>query len=143
MSNFRDSNSSFNICVDSLVADSISGRILSQRLSAPMHFNGTSNLVLQLDLLMDIQKFPQAFQRGRLFHTTQAECTLAVSTPEDGMSAEEVRGGKGTLFTFTLQILTRRSSTWQGFIRCQEKDATHTFSSMLEFLKLVDNEIAN
>ena len=82
-------NGTIRICVDRLEGNRAGGRVLSQRLTAPMAFSDLGSLLLQLESLLERQNFPQAFQRMRSF-TKEAPEYPAGLLPEGAMAAEAV-----------------------------------------------------
>lgn len=106
-------NGLFRICVDQKEDGRLSGRIVSQRLTAPMAFADLGDLLLKVEGVLDAQNFPQASQRIRTFVQDASEYPASV-LPGGAMSEAEVEASRGALTTFQLAILTRRNATWQG-----------------------------
>lgn len=104
------------------------GRVTGEMLPEPLHFSDLGQLVLALDAMFDQRNFPQAFQRARRF--SPAAAPLPASAPEADLPA-----GAETL---TLSVLSRRSSSWQGFIRWQDGSRTE-FSSTLVFIRVLSD----
>ena len=52
-------NGLFRICVDQMEDGRLSGRIVSQRLTAPMAFADLGDLLLKVEGVLDAQNFPQ------------------------------------------------------------------------------------
>ncbi len=130
-------NGAIRICVDRLEGNRAGGRVLSQRLTAPMAFSDLGSLLLQLESLLERQNFPQAFQRMRSF-TKEAPEYPAGLLPEGAMAPEAVAAARGETATFVLRVLTRQNATWQGILEWLEGERRDRFSSDLEFLKLVE-----
>ena len=133
-------NGVIRICVDRLEGNRAGGRVFSQRLTAPMSFSDLGGLLLQLEALLERQNFPQAFQRMRSF-TSEAPEYPAGPVPPGGMSGETGGGGKGGEATLVLRILTRQNATWQGVLEWLEGEQRNNFSSDLEFLKLLEQDL--
>ena len=133
-------NGTLHICVDRLDGNRASGRVVSRRLAAPMSFPDLGSLLLQLELLLERQNFPQAFQRMRSF-TDEVPPHPAGLLPENAMTAEEVAAARGERATFVLRILTRQNATWQGILEWVEGGRRDRFSSDLEFLKLLERDL--
>jgi len=127
------------ICIDRADSLHISGRITGRRLRQPILFSDVNELVVRIDLLLDIQNFPQAFQRARSFSDSMKEHSIpAALSPEEMLSPEEVASAHGEIATFLLNISTRRHSSWQGFLELLDGSSRRSFSSTLEFLKLME-----
>lgn len=129
------------LCIDSVEPGHISGRVYSQRLVEPMPFEHMTGLLLQLEALMDEQRFPQAFQRIRSF-TRQTPQYPEGGAPEGAMSAEAVDEATGEKLTMILRVLTRQNATWQGELDLLDGNGPVLFASDLEFLKLVTEQVA-
>ncbi|MGE4352474.1 MAG: hypothetical protein AB7D36_00115 [Oscillospiraceae bacterium] len=138
MSTFHRGNARLRICVDSSDGGHISGTVFSQRLIKPMAFCDLGSLILSVDDVLEAQKFPQAFQRSRSFTKEQRECPIAADSPEDGIAAERVEAAHGKLLTFDILVISRRSSSWQGFIDWVDENRREEFFSALEIIRLVD-----
>ena len=130
------------ICVDELGEGGIRGRVVSRRLTEPMPFSDVGHLLLQLEEVFDRQNFPQAFERRRTFGARQEESSLSLAqTLEQGMDPEEVARAAGQVTTFDLYVITRRNTTWQGFV--DWLDGTRDdYSSALELLRLIDHRLS-
>ena len=133
-------NGAIRICVDRLEGNRAGGRVLSQRLTAPMAFSDLGSLLLQLESLLEQQNFPQAFQRMRSFTKETPEYPAGL-LPEDAMAAETVAEARGETATFVLRVLTRQNATWQGVLEWLEGERRDSFSSDLEFLKLLERDL--
>ena len=127
------------ICVDELGEGGIRGRVVSRRLTEPMPFSDVGHLLLQLEEVFDRQNFPQAFERRRTFGARQEESSLPLAqTLEQGMDSEEVARAAGQVTTFDLYVITRRNTTWQGFVDWLDGSPRSHYKSVLELLKLID-----
>ena len=127
------------ICVDELGEGGIRGRVVSRRLTEPMRFSDVGHLLLQLEEVFDRQNFPQAFERRRTFGARQEESSLPLAqTLEQGMDPEEVARAAGQVTTFDLYVITRRNTTWQGFVDWLDGSPRSHYKSVLELLKLID-----
>jgi hypothetical protein len=142
MANFNLSNAALRVCVDSVEGGRFSGQVYSRQFSQPLFFSDAGNLVLKVEEVLDAQNFPQAFQRTRIFVPKENTSTVAVDDPADGLSAETVAAAKGKVTTFVMHVLSRQSSTWQGIIDFLDGRPPQTFSSDLEFLRLVDEGVS-
>ena len=133
-------NGAIRICVDRMEGNRAGGRVLSQRLTAPMVFSDLGSLLLQLESLLERQNFPQAFQRMRSFTKETPEYPAGL-LPEGAMEAETVAAARGQAATFVLRVLTRQNATWQGVLEWLEGEQRNSFSSDLEFLKLLEQDL--
>lgn len=133
-------NGLFRICVDKKEDGRLSGRIVSQRLTAPMAFADLGDLLLKVEGVLDAQNFPQTSQRIRTFVQDASEYPASV-LPDGAMSEAEVEASRGARTTFQLAILTRRNATWQGAVDWMEGQSPMSFSSDLELLSLVDRHM--
>ena len=133
-------NGAIRICVDRMEGNRAGGRVLSQRLTAPMVFSDLGSLLLQLESLLERQNFPQAFQRMRSFTKETPEYPAGL-LPEGAMAAEAVTAARGETATFVLRVLTRQNATWQGVLEWLEGERRDRFSSDLEFLKLLEQDL--
>ncbi|NLB29776.1 MAG: hypothetical protein GX823_06090 [Clostridiales bacterium] len=124
----------FKLCFDTKA----SGRIVGQRLQAPIAFFDLPEMLLKIDAVMDLQDYPRAFQRKRKFENVSEK---AVSVPyavtaEDMMDSEVVDGSSGELATITLQVMTRQNATWQGSVT--DGSERLMFDSVLQLLGFID-----
>lgn len=134
-------NGMFRICVDHVDEDRVSGRVFSRRLTAPILFSDLGGLLLQLENLLESQNFPQSFQRIRSFRQQELEFHDAV-LPENALSEQVVRAAKGQMATCVLSVVSRQNATWQGIIDWLDGAQPKSFSSDLEFLKLLETYTA-
>ena len=133
----RPEDAAFYICVDSLEGGQVSGQVVSRRLSKAMPFDNLGSLVLRLEDVLEVQNFPQAFQRSRSFQPREVTSAYAAGGTGHGMPASEVTGTAAGVEKFMLQVLTRRNSTWQGRVTWQNGDS-QDFSSDLELFHLTE-----
>lgn len=134
-------SAALRVCVDGVADGRIQGRVYSRRLTKPMEFSDIGRLLLQMEAVLDEQNFPQAFQRIRTFRPPQPEAVPAAASREEGMSAEEVAAARGTVGTFIIYVITRRNTTWQGFVEWLDVGERQDFNSVLELLKLADQHV--
>ena len=137
--NFREA--ALRVCVDGRERGGFQGRVCGRRLSEPLEFSDISDLVLKVDALMDVQKFPQAFQRIRSFRDKELPEIPAAQSREELSSAEAVENARGELATFLLQVRSRQSASWQGVIDWMDGCPPQEFSSTLEFMKFMDGRL--
>ena len=132
------------ICVDRYEQEHIEGRILSQRLCAPMSFRDAGDLVILLDQLMDIQRHPEAFQRVRSFsaHPRMRNIPAALE-PEEMLPPELVSAEEGRRLTFRLHVTSRMNSSWQGRIDWLDGSPEQHFDSTLDFLRELEARLSS
>ena len=132
---FNYQAAALRVCVD---GDGFSGRVVGQRVRSAICFSDINDFVLRVDALLDVQKFPQAFQKIRTFTEKERPQVPAVLTQEQLSSPEEVDAQTGRRATFLLLIRSRQNASWQGRIEWLDGSSAQTFGSTLEFMKQVD-----
>ena len=143
MISFNYETAALRVCIDRAEEGCLSGRILGRRMKQEASFSDIGSLLLQIEAILDEQKTPQAFQRGRRFSHKPAEPVPAAESLEDGMSAEAVQAARGDAATFSLQIVTRRNATWQGTVDWLDGAPPQPFDSALELIKLLDARLSS
>ena len=103
------------------------GRVTGATLEEPFYFADLGQLVLALDTIYDRRNYPQAYQRARSF-TPKPPVVPAVPPVELPANAE----------TLVLSVLSRRSSTWQGFVTWADGSRA-SFVSTLALLRLISD----
>ena len=141
MAGFNHNNSTLRVCIDCVKGRTISGRVLSRRLTEPYHFPDLNSLVLQMEAVFDAQNFPQAYQRLRTFLRVDGKEALAAADPDSGMTEEEVNAGRGQVATVELRVVSRRNSTWQGTVNWLDSSVIQEFSSYLELMHIADEKL--
>lgn len=134
-------DAALRLCVDRAENGQVQGRIVSRRLTAPIPFTDIGNLILQVEEILNQQNFPQAFQRTRTFRHVPPHAIPVSQDLSSGMSSEEVEAAHGAVDTFSLFVLTRRSTTWQGKLDYLDGSAPASFSSVLELIKMIDERL--
>ena len=130
-------NASLRVCVDDSANGVFRGRIVGKRLKDAISFSDINDFITQVDALLDIQKYPQAFQRIRSFTERDLPDVPAVLTPEELHNhVSDVKCGDAA--TFALLILSRQNASWQGYISWISGGSKQAFSSTLELLRLID-----
>ena len=132
------------VCVDQAKEGTLSGQVYSMQLASPLSFSDFGRLLLWLDAFMDMQNYPQSFQRKRLFRGCHGITIPASITESPALSPQQILASRGKVTTFDLQIYSRQNATWQGRILFQQEgeDALFPFQSTLEFVQLVTQRIS-
>ena len=125
------------VCVDRNKDGHLSGRVVSQRLSQPIRFSDIAHLILQVDAVLDEQKFPQAFQRIRTLSPSATPEVPAALRAEEMLSRQEVDSAQGDLGTFVIHLTTRQHASWQGFTDWLDGGSRQRFESTLELIKFI------
>ena len=97
-------------------------------------FAGLTQLLLQMNACMDVENTPQAFHPVRMFFPL-----TAFEAETNGESA--LISGKES--TFTVKVLYRRNSSWQGKLTWLEAGRTEPFSGVLEFIHLLNSAMTD
>ena len=134
-------DAAIRVCVDQVEEGRFSGRMVSRRFTAPIPFTDVGNLLLRVEEVLNHQNFPQAFERPRTFVPQSAANLPVAADLNSGMSREEVEAASGAVDTFLLYIITRRNTTWQGFLEWTDASPRQEFASALEFLKVVGGRL--
>lgn len=125
------------VCVDRAEKDHLSGRLFSQRLSAPISFHDISDFMIQVDALLDAQSYPQSFSQIRSF-TEKAEPDIPAARSKEELSdPQSVDAAHGAYTTFSLQIRSRQNTTWQGDVDWLDGSPREHFNSILTLVKLI------
>lgn len=128
----------FRICADTPSA----GKIFSQRLREPIEYSDLTNLLLIMDKIMEYQDYPRASQTGRTFSavTTVLPCA---DSEDEMMREEDVAQAAGAHATLVINVITRQSATWQGFVTNDATEERHSFSSTLQLLTIIEPILNN
>ena len=118
------------ICMDSYRNGVPVGRIYCPTAEV-IEFHSLSQFLIKMDALLDDSKTPQAFNTPRAFAATEVL--------NDGIPATDCRQGKEA--TFTLQIIFRQHTSWQGIITWLEERMEQSFRSVLELILLMDSAL--
>jgi len=130
---YCDPSRVYVICVDSYDEKILRGRIYNVIQGTSVPFTGAIDMILKLEAFLDSAKIVQSYSAKRAF--------------APGRSVEmsnAVQGGipDGKLATFTLKLLFRQNTSWQGSVMWHEERSEETFRSVLELLMLMDNALS-
>ena len=129
------------VAVDENEEGRLAGSVYSRRLTAPMLFKSTADLLLQIEDLLDTQDFPRAFQRKRTFGDKQQPRPWqrgdGAEDDNQYMDEEAVNQARGKVCTFAINILTRQNTSWQGYLDWLDGSDRRAFNSDLELLGMI------
>ena len=128
-----------NICVDCIENGEISGRIFHCYSREPEEFANIIHLLNRMEVVFDSISFPQASTKPRYFVEPEKAPKAKLKKELD---QKEVIRHTGKLATFVTCVKFRQNSAWQGELSWIERGETYLFSSTLEFIKLIDNALA-
>ena len=106
------------------------GRFYNQHYSEGISFYGAIDLVKKIETMLDEMSFPQSFSMIRSF-AEKPQIDLTRQTDESSY--------KGKVATFSMKVLFRQNTSWQGSVSWLEGKREETFRSMLELLLLMDS----
>ena len=126
-----DTRNKFTVCIDSYENQIMQGRLYapSQEMKA---FHGLTQLILEVESILDELQTPQAYTIPRRF--------FPISSSVSMHSTEVFR--KGAAATFELQILFRQHTSWQGTLLWKDQKAESSFRSVLELILLMDSALS-
>ena len=96
-----------------------------------LSFQSTTQLLLEMEMVLDRMNLPASFTAGRTFITPPDHNT--------GPPPEQHRSGE--LATFAVKILFRQHASWQGCVTWLEGRREQSFRSVLELILLMDSAI--
>ena len=118
------------ICIDTYEKNVPVGRFYNPYCPEGSAFYGAIDLIKKMETMLDQMSFPQSFSAVRSFA---------------GKPTVDLNGGnkearhKGKVATFSLRVLFRQNTSWQGSISWLEGKRDETFRSVLELLLLIDS----
>ena len=120
------------ICVDSYEKSVPVGRFYNQHCPEGISFYGVIDLIKKLETMLDEMSYPQSFSMIRSF----------AEKPQTDLSGHvnEI-SYQGKMATFSLRILFRQNTSWQGSVSWLEGKREETFRSVLELLLLMDSAV--
>lgn len=122
------------VCIDDYTNKIMRGRIYNPHLPNGVEFAGVMDLLLQMEKMFEDLKCPQAFSSLRTFRPGNGERIAPAEASKD------IR--EGAVATFSLRILFRQNSSWQGSVMWHEGKTEEPFRSVLELLMLMDSALA-
>ena len=120
----------FLIYIDSYEDDNPTGRYYNPSREESGTFKSLTQLLLQLEQIMDELKMPQSFQSMRKFLPI-ASCW--------NESCENISYKAGEIATFSVNVVFRYNASWQGTLLWKEENKVMAFRSVLELIILMDS----
>lgn len=133
--NYENSYRTTLVCIDSYDDKVLKGRFYNPQLPHGIEFNSAIEFLLNMENMFDEANCPQAFATLRTFRTHSEDAEPPINP---GNIAKE-----GKAATFSLRILFRQNSSWQGSLMWHEGKAEESFRSVLEMLLLMDSALAS
>ena len=121
------------ICVDSYDNKIPKGRLYNTFLDGGIEFCGVMDFILNMEKLFDGINSPQEFTVKRSFRA---------SIKRNAMSFTDESIKVGKLATFSVRLLFRQNSSWQGSVSWREGDSEESFRSALELFLLMDSALS-
>ena len=123
---------SITVCVDSYRNGVLSGRFYNPYLNSGRRFNSLTQFLLEVEQALDAMDFPRSFNEMRTF-SDKSDIKESLIEPEYSM---------GELATFSVKVIFRQNSSWQGSVSWQEREQEQSFRSVLELILLMDNALS-
>jgi hypothetical protein len=108
------------------------GRFQIASTQEELSFHGLTQLLIGINDSLNQENFPQAFTQLRKFQNPRSQ------TP---VICERLTAPSGLIATFSIRILFRQHSSWQGTISWLEGKQEECFRSVLELIVLLDNAL--
>lgn len=121
------------VCVDSYDQSVMTGRLYNPYLSEGKSFESVMEFLRMMEELLNGMNFPQPFTAIRSFQKPREQ--------EHQTSLPEERPREGKLATFSVRVIFRQNSSWQGSVCWLEKGAEESFRSALELLLMMDSAL--
>ena len=122
------------LCIDSYENSVPVGRFYNFKCPDGVAFHGVIDLIKKMEAVLDDMRFPQSFSKIRTFADAPVleEPSFDIPTPR-----------RGAVATFSVAILFRQNSSWQGSLAWVEGKREECFRSVLELLYLIDSAISS
>lgn len=131
----------YQICVDKIREENISGRLYCGKMLKGIDFTGIGEVILVIDKIMDEIDFPQSTVDKRTF--AENEPPIQILPPKESKDIQlamrkfNTKAQQGKVATFILQVQFRHNASWQGTVEWAEGNETFSFKSELELLKTI------
>lgn len=132
--------STLRICVDAIktLDSDIKGSICGIAVKDEMAFNGSSELFILIDRILDRIGRPQPSRQTRSFRESgENEITAYYCISEIYHTPEEIRKYFGSVMTRDVTFISRLRSSWQGIMWDELGNMIGEFESDLEFISLL------
>ena len=127
-----------NVCIDQITETDKQGRMYNCYSREPFRFPNELQMMRKMEELMDWLDYPQSSMKTRSYQEKeQGKCE---ERPEKAWESEEMLKERGREGTLVIHVQYRQNATWQGRLMHVETGETQEFFSMLELLKIIDNE---
>lgn len=128
------------VCIDTWAPGSYAGRLYPNADDAPVPFDDVDRLLLTIEKLLDMRRYPEASTEPRLFGKRERGSNLEEEIRVSGQAKDQDKtGAKGGKATFLIQIQYRQHATWQGSLVWVEQEQEKRFRSALELIRLLDS----
>ena len=120
------------VCVDTYHHRVLSGRLYNPALPAEgLRFESLVEFLLAMEDLLNETHFPQSFTAVRSFRTSSQRAAVP--------AGEQTATGR--LATFTVSVLFRQNTSWQGSVSWLETGREESFRSVLELVLLMNSAL--
>ena len=130
------------ICVNNAEYGEIQGEFYHYYDKEPIGFCSILELIREMERFFDDLAFPQTSNRGRSFLEKENEIPVDIKRKEKQILWEQLMNHSGRRGTFITSVKFRQRSAWQGEFFWKEKNEKISFSSALEFIRLIDERVA-
>lgn len=121
------------VCIDSYRDGVLAGRLYNPGMTEEFSFGSMSRFLVRMEELLDQMNFPQPFAASRSFTSAPVEKPKGAGSEADGPA--------GALATFTVRVLFRQNTSWQGSVVWEETGREENFRSALELLLMMDGAL--
>ncbi len=128
-----------NICVDQEENGELSGRLYHCYSENGQEFFNLMQVLRMMETLFDDIAFPQSSTMGRSFFGAG---TGGHHKVEKCKEQKEIILHQGKRATFIVSVRFRQNSCWQGEVYWMEKEENLDFSSVLDFIKIIDRALS-
>ena len=121
------------LCIDSYDDRILKGHFSNSYYEDGVPFESTMDFLIKMESMLEEMNWPQSFSIRRSFQNTEEKSSSVLS---NGTIKE------GNKATFSLRILFRQNSSWQGALYWHNGKKEESFRSVLELLMLIDSALA-
>lgn len=120
------------LCIDSYDDRILKGHFSNSYYDEGALFWSTMDFLIKMEAMLEEMNWPQSFSIRRSFQNSEEKSVSVLST-------EKIQEGK--IATFSLRILFRQNSSWQGSLYWHNGRKEESFRSVLELLMLIDSAL--